>query len=747
MKPQNQKKNTTKFSSRDVSLANHVRLLIIGFSLVVSIVTAGTIFLVQRDTNNKINLAKENNILSSIATNIDGIIEQYHELAVQISGTPCVRKYILTKGGSTGSKKTDVESMLAVAQSQHAYLGRIWLYDVRSGIIINDQYGEESLHLSEYGDITQKYLSGEIPTNRIHYNGWYTNLFVYENDLYLAREFPIQNDSMLGILFLHLDLNAIYKNTQNKNSLSEDSFYVIDACGNIVHQLSGKDTNRNQIFIEMFNNGGTVSTTSNMRYLLNISETTSWGYGCVFSIGSPLTFDAMMIITILITVIILASIYLSSLINRYSIEPLQELADHTRQLFDINDKNEINVLSQTVKIYNESRRQYESDIATISTQITDSFFNDLCHGKTMNANYINTALKLINSPIDMSGIYWVVEIRHPANCNIDLIKKISAIVESVILKMQINSIRFHMNSYQEHTIIVFELSMKVSPTEANVFRRYIFENILDAFTQYEMGVEIGNGDLVYTLSDLHHSYKYASDRISESKSSINDSDIITQKNTTEASVVSGSSNNQYASMICSLFKQVDDNRLWQAEEELRSKMHAFAQVSPNDLDFICKSVNDSMFELATKHGLTTEFHSPSGSLPNDVLNATLAFCLQCFQERDNNNKKNNRQLATNAECYILQHYHDPNISLNMIATALKTSPSNLSKVFKLNKGVGCIEYINKKRIDQAKKLLIKSDCTVKDIATQVGFFSEQTFFRVFKKYTNTTPHQYRLTKK
>ena len=56
-----------------------------------------------------------------------------------------------------------------------------------------------------------------------------------------------------------------------------------------------------------------------------------------------------------------------------------------------------------------------------------------------------------------------------------------------------------------------------------------------------------------------------------------------------------------------------------------------------------------------------------------------------------------------------------------------------------------LTYINSIRIDKAKGLLISENKTISEIAVQIGFDDPQYFGRLFKKFTGTTPTEYRLT--
>ena len=54
-----------------------------------------------------------------------------------------------------------------------------------------------------------------------------------------------------------------------------------------------------------------------------------------------------------------------------------------------------------------------------------------------------------------------------------------------------------------------------------------------------------------------------------------------------------------------------------------------------------------------------------------------------------------------------------------------------------------VEYVNRKRIDNAVLLLCESDLYVDEILTKVGFTDRSNFYRVFSKFMDSTPSDVR----
>ncbi|MCQ6275648.1 helix-turn-helix domain-containing protein [Bacillus sp. V3B] len=80
--------------------------------------------------------------------------------------------------------------------------------------------------------------------------------------------------------------------------------------------------------------------------------------------------------------------------------------------------------------------------------------------------------------------------------------------------------------------------------------------------------------------------------------------------------------------------------------------------------------------------------------------------------------------------------------LNNIATAIHVNPTYLSRKFKEDTNMTIIEYINHKRVEEAKLYLHRGNKSITEIAFLVGFNDLNYFSRVFKKITSVTPSQY-----
>lgn len=93
--------------------------------------------------------------------------------------------------------------------------------------------------------------------------------------------------------------------------------------------------------------------------------------------------------------------------------------------------------------------------------------------------------------------------------------------------------------------------------------------------------------------------------------------------------------------------------------------------------------------------------------------------------------------------YIRQHYCNPDLSVDMIASHLNFSAVYIRRVYKQGSGSGIPDAILHLRITAAKAELIQPGSRVNDVAQHVGFLDTGTFIRSFKKVEGMTPGAYK----
>lgn len=95
-----------------------------------------------------------------------------------------------------------------------------------------------------------------------------------------------------------------------------------------------------------------------------------------------------------------------------------------------------------------------------------------------------------------------------------------------------------------------------------------------------------------------------------------------------------------------------------------------------------------------------------------------------------------------AQTYIEQHY-DQQISIEQIAGLANMSKRNFIRRFKLATHNTPLEYLQRVKIESAKKELEKTATNISTLMYNAGYNDLKTFRQVFKRYTGLTPQEYR----
>ena len=129
--------------------------------------------------------------------------------------------------------------------------------------------------------------------------------------------------------------------------------------------------------------------------------------------------------------------------------------------------------------------------------------------------------------------------------------------------------------------------------------------------------------------------------------------------------------------------------------------------------------------------------------PDQITNLQFHMILEYAQkvERIRHSKRPGK-LAIDVANYIQHHLSEP-ITVEDIAKELYLSRPYLSRKFIEETGESLTNFILKEKTEEAKRLLRYSDKSLTAISNYLGFSSQSHFSRVFKKYANCAPGEYR----
>jgi len=126
------------------------------------------------------------------------------------------------------------------------------------------------------------------------------------------------------------------------------------------------------------------------------------------------------------------------------------------------------------------------------------------------------------------------------------------------------------------------------------------------------------------------------------------------------------------------------------------------------------------------------------------INAYINILQKCIKELwiENIISVNNNEFINSIINYI-ENSLENDLSARILCKNFYISKNKLYAIFKNEFNVSLKEYVNQKKIEKVNNLLIKTNLSIKEIASKIGFKEYQNFLNFFKSYEKTTPLKFR----
>ena len=105
------------------------------------------------------------------------------------------------------------------------------------------------------------------------------------------------------------------------------------------------------------------------------------------------------------------------------------------------------------------------------------------------------------------------------------------------------------------------------------------------------------------------------------------------------------------------------------------------------------------------------------------------------------------QAVRAAQCYIKDHLQDGRLSIDETAEVVHFSVSYLRQIFKEVTGDNFNEYLIRKRMEKAAKLLCTTSLKIQEIAEACGYDDQRYFASSFKKQYGCTPTKFKTNRR
>ena len=166
-------------------------------------------------------------------------------------------------------------------------------------------------------------------------------------------------------------------------------------------------------------------------------------------------------------------------------------------------------------------------------------------------------------------------------------------------------------------------------------------------------------------------------------------------------------------------------------------------LSENAIGKLKQQLWDCIHSLADKYSFSLE-----GRLSTEIAAKPFFDALvQCVDLLSNEIQQKQKQVrhktASRLLDYIHENFCDNKLSLKQISETFGMHESYISNVFKNALGENLSVYIERLRIEKARDMVKNTDLKIQEIANLVGYTSDASFRRAFKKITGVSPVEYR----
>lgn len=193
----------------------------------------------------------------------------------------------------------------------------------------------------------------------------------------------------------------------------------------------------------------------------------------------------------------------------------------------------------------------------------------------------------------------------------------------------------------------------------------------------------------------------------------------------------------------------------EAVSQLQNLMKCYASLSSKKNDYISISIGELVYAIHNDmenagydggDGKTMEVFNDRihyGSL-GDMKEMLESYIIKCCREIAENSEETRAEaVVEQIRMLIENHMGNENLELEWIAEQVHFSISYVRQIFKQHTGESFGEYLIRKRMEKAGKMLQESGLKIQVIAQECGYENQRYFASSFKKFYGCTPTEFK----
>ncbi len=574
---------------------------------------------------------------------------------------------------------------------------------------------------------------------------------------------PIENFNAdaRGIIIIDINVNEIERllaNLAGENGWA----YIADEKGEVIASVNKDNSRIDYLSIDDLEEHGDMgSLKRNPDFIVSYSISPYNGWLYVLGAPTGMVMNKVnaiknITIVILLVVVVLGSLLSLFLANRNSL-PIRKLVDIIKGNLSFVDDGEKNntfefihgSISELLRTNKELRSEIQEKVPILRA----AFLERLFRGNFIKMSELNGAMK--NTGIDLAGCKYSVLILKIEGCkktgedgmlnelNIAKVvtsKAISNVFKDRVLLHEISEdmlaglLVFNFNDEQQIRNVVRNIASEVGGL--------LMQN-------NEIYVSFASGLAYSSLADIYNSYREALEALRYN--AVVDEDVVRWY------VQSPEQRSYYyypleiETKLINLCSNGDEKETLEILDLLYAENFVNRSISGSMLFTFLYEIRGTLIKIASRSKLKSgemldtllyeriESVVSGESAEVDWERIKALYSFMCSKISSELNKDKSEDILE----YLHNYYMDQQISRASVASRFNMTEVHLSKFFKEQTGEYFSHYLEKIRMEKAKRLINESELPISKIAEQVGYNSVRTFRRAYKRYCGDIPSSLR----
>lgn len=686
-------------------------------------------------------------VLEAVSGNVDSELASLAAKMTDVFQNPDCNQLIVEGVRKDETLPVQAAQRLSRVARQDSYITQMWLHTPSSGDVISSKHLIEPYQQAKISAVFERYytMGGD--------GGRDFTLLSENGSLYLLKSFP--EGKRLAAMCIELN-GALFWNEIHRNTDSQGGFQIYPYLDRAPAFARYTDYPKEQALrVTEFEQVGErkyfCRSAQEGDYLAVFqSQASKVWYVLAIPDGTPLSGLAgssrpvLLFFLGTVLILLLSSAFLVRTVYTPVHNLLQSMVSQRKGFREGQWRSASNELDLIRRVHQEETAQ-EAEMTgllrQVGSEVSEKLFTSLLEGAELSPEKTQRILRQVDSPYPQEGSYYVFLLYwyYPEGCQFEAVERaLHGRAVEVCCRQFWQQLCCAVPDKEERKVLVCHFDAPLTPPQLQRWLKQFGEALARQCGQFRIQTTVGCSQLCPDLYHLAQAKSQAEDDLRKQlyyQQELEEQRAGTQLKQTVNALLNqiAARPNETEDVLSDFLRQYQDQPQFQKAQAVvvdcltEKLIHMNIPIPPEYLR------RKQAWEDAGRSG------EESGWIGNFCTEATGWIRAMAGREQF--------QHIQNAKRYLQAHYEDSTISLDAVSEYCGISSSYLSRMFALYEPPGFLDYLNRYRLEKACQLLTSTQDTVEEVGFQTGFNSPQNFIRVFKRYYNETPGQYRTRRR